>query len=71
MSNLDYRGQKSTTFKLVLLGFTTGTALLLWDKITGDQWVVGVLGLLTGYVLKEGVAKVAEAYRDKPTGEQP
>jgi len=66
MSNLDYRGTKSVTYKLVLLGFATGTALLLSGHITGENWVTGVLGLLTGYVVRDAAAKIAEAYRDKP-----
>lgn len=70
MSNLAYRGHKSTTLHLVLLGFFTGTGLLLTGHINGGEWVTGVLGLLTGYVLKGGIAAAAEAYRDKskPTG---
>lgn len=73
MSNLAYRGGKSTTLNLVLLGFTTGTGLLLSGHITGSEWITGVLGLLTGYVLRGGIAAAAEAYRDKgkqaPAGE--
>jgi len=64
--NLAYRGYKSVTFKLVLLGFITGSVFLIYGYITGSEWVTGVLGLLAGYVLRDGVSKAAEAYRDKP-----
>jgi hypothetical protein len=65
MSNLHYRGTKSTTYKLVLLSFLTGTGLLLHGDITGGEWVTGVLGLVAGYVARDIGAKSAEAYRDK------
>ena len=67
MKNLDYRGAKSSTFRIVIFAFIVGTILLVLDKITGSEWVTGVLGLVGSYVLKESVAKVAEAYRDSPT----
>ncbi len=66
MKNLDYRGAKSLTFRLVLLGFLTGTGLLMIDKLSGAEWVTGVLGLIVTYVIKEATAKASEAYRDKP-----
>ena len=73
--NLDYKGRKSTTFQLVLLGFITGTALIIFVFIDGNQWVTGVLGLLTGYVMRDAVKSAAEAYRDKgiqpPPPQQP
>lgn len=69
MRNLDYRGTQSTTFKLVLLCFLTGTALLVGGYISGSEWVTGIIGLVSGFVLRDGVAKAAEAYRDK--GAQP
>lgn len=66
MSSLDYRGQESTTYQLVLLGFLTATGLVIAGIITGSEWVTGALGLLTAYVLKQVGTSVAEAYRDKP-----
>lgn len=63
--NLDYKGAKSTTFQLVLLGFVTGTGLIIAGYIDGNQWVTGVLGLLSGYVLRDAVKSASEAYRDK------
>jgi hypothetical protein len=65
VSNLEYHGHNSTTLKLVLLGFLTGTALVLSGHISGSEWVAGVLGLLAGYVVQGGVKAAAEAYRDK------
>lgn len=65
MSNLAYRGNRSTTLWLVLLGFGTGSLFLMTGQITGSEWVTGVLGMLSAYVLREGVKAVAEAYRDK------
>jgi len=65
--NLAYRGLKSWTLRLVLLGYFTGTYIfIMTDKLTGSEWVTGVLGLLATYVLKESAAKASEAYRDKP-----
>ena len=69
--NLDYKGSKSTTFQLVLLGFVTGTALIVFGYIDGNQWVTGVLGLLTGYVMRDAVKSFSEAYRDKGTQPPP
>ena len=69
--NLQYKGRKSTTFQLVLLGFVTGTALIVFGYIDGNQWVTGVLGLLTGYVMRDAVKSAAEAYRDKGVPPQP
>ena len=66
VNNLEYRGTKSLTYKLVLLGFLTGTALLLFGEISGGQWVTGVLGLIGTYVVKEAASKASEAYRDRP-----
>ena len=63
--NLQYRGWNSTTLRLVVIVFFTGTVLLIFDKINGDQWVTGIIGLVASYVIKESVAKVSEAYRDR------
>jgi hypothetical protein len=65
MSNLSYKGKDSTTYKLVLLGFTTGTCLLIWGFITGAEWVTSTAAMLGSYVLKGGVSAASEAYRDK------
>jgi hypothetical protein len=64
--NVSYRGFKSVTFFLVMLGYLTGTWLVWIGTITGTEWVNSVLGLLAGYVIRDGVSKAAEAYRDKP-----
>ena len=67
-SNLEYRGHNSSTFRLVLFCFLTGTALLLVGKITGGDWVTGVIGLVSAYVIKESIAKGAEAYTMRNNG---
>lgn len=67
MRQLDYRGTKSSTFKLVLFAFVTGTLMLVLEKISGSEWVTGVLGLVASYVVKDSVASMAEAYRDAKT----
>ncbi len=67
MKNLDYR-PCGTTCRLVLLGFFVGTFIfVLTDKLSGAEWITGVLGLLAGYALRDAVTKAAEAYRDKPS----
>lgn len=68
MRNLDYRGHRSTTLHVVLLVFATGTGLLLSGHLEAEQWVTGVLGLVSAYVLRDAAAKVAEAYRDRDRG---
>ncbi|KKK74053.1 hypothetical protein LCGC14_2887600 [marine sediment metagenome] len=65
MKNLDYRGWESTTLRLVLLVFFIGTILLIADKINGDQWITGIIGIVASYVIKESVSKASEAYRDR------
>lgn len=61
-SNLCYRGFKSTTFALVMMGFWTGTGLLLANMITAQIWETSVLGLLSGYVARAAISSAAEAY---------
>jgi len=63
--NLSYKGYRSVTFSLVLLGFVTGTTLLVCQYITETTWRDAVLGLLSGYVIRDGISKVAEAYMMK------
>jgi len=67
MGNLDYKGMASTTFRLVIFAFIVGTVLLIYGKITSDNWTTGVLGLVASYASKEAIKSVAEAYRDKGT----
>lgn len=66
MAHLDYRGTKSTTFKLVLFAFLTATLMLLLGKITGSDWTSSAMGLISAFAVKEAVVSGAEAYRDKP-----
>jgi hypothetical protein len=50
------------------LGFFVGTFIfILTEKLTGSEWITGVLGLLAGYVLRDGITKAAEAYKEKGT----
>ena len=57
----EYRGFKGTKFQLTLLAFLVGTLMLLLDKITGDLWTWGVLGLVASYVTGDVVSRFAEA----------
>lgn len=61
-SSIQYKGYKSPTLHLVYLGFATGTALLVMDKIDMNVWEGSVLGLLTAYVIAGGISKGAEAF---------
>ena len=65
-----YRGVKSTTFMLVLMGFWTGTILLVFGYISDRIWETSVLGLLSGYVIRAAIGSAAEAYVtvNRPTG---
>lgn len=74
MKQLEYRGMKSSTFKLVLFVFVVGTLMLVLGKISGSEWVTGVIGLVASYVIKDSVASMSEAYRDSkvpPPGTAP
>lgn len=65
MKNLDYRAF-GATMKLVVMVWLTFLALLLWGKVTSDQFVyVTVVGVF-GWVLRDSATKFAEAYRDSP-----
>lgn len=66
MKNLDYRGTKSATFQLVLLVFLIATLLLILGYINENNWTLGALGLVSGYVVRDAAAKASEAYRDSP-----
>lgn len=64
--NVEYRGWRSVTVGLVLMGFITGTLIFVFsNKLSGDEWVTGVLGLLAGYIVRDGLTKAAEVYRDR------
>ena len=65
VSNITYRGTDSTTYRMVLLAFFTATLMLTMDKISGDAWVTGALGLVATYVAKQIGVAASEAYRDK------
>ena len=65
LSNLTYKGWRSITLQLVIMGFFTGTALLLGGYIGEVTWKDAVLGMLAGYIVRDGVSKVAEAYLTK------
>lgn len=60
MQYLTYRGNKSTTYQLVLLSLLLGTLLVLLGKLTGGEWTTGVLGLVAAYVVRDLGARAAE-----------
>lgn len=55
----DYHGFKGTKFRLTLLAFMVGTLMLVLDKITGDLWTWGVLGLVVAYVTGDVASRFA------------
>ena len=68
MSNLDYRGNKSSTYLFAIWCALAGTALVLVDKLTGE-WVALItvlVGLLAG---KQVGQSAAEAYRDRESSQ--
>lgn len=54
-----YNGFRSTKLQLVVLAFLVGTLMLVLGKITGDNWTVGVLGLVASYVVGDVGARFA------------
>jgi len=65
ISNLSYKGYKSTTFILVVFGYVSGTLLLIGEYITPVIWETSVLSMLSGYIVRDGISKVAEGYFGK------
>lgn len=61
-SSITYRGWRSITAQLVLLGFLTGTGLLVGGYIEASTWASEVLALLSGYIIRDFANKAAEAY---------
>lgn len=56
----EYRGASGTKFKLVAAVLAIGTVMLAIGKLTGDQWVTGVIGLVTAYILGDVGGRFAE-----------
>ncbi len=71
MKNLDYRGYKSTTLRLVVMTALGATALLLWDKVPASSWENIVMASVIAYAFKEVGSKTAEAIRDKDESQSP
>lgn len=63
MRNVEYR-MFGATMRLVIFVFIVATALIVIDKLTGSEWVTLTMGLVGGWVLRDGAAKASEAYRD-------
>lgn len=57
----EYRGVSGTKFKLVTAVLVIGTVMLIVGKLTGDQWVTGVIGLVGSYILGDVGGRFAEA----------
>ena len=60
ISNIDYKGYRSTTLHLVLISYVTGTALLVFQYIDMHVWETGILGSLIAYIVRDGMSKAAE-----------
>lgn len=57
----EYRGARGTKFKLVVAVLVVGTVMLVIGKLTGDQWITGVIGLVGSYILGDVGGRFAEA----------
>lgn len=64
-SNLTYKGFKSVTFFLVMFGYVTETGLLILGYIDPVIWKDTAYVLLSGYVVRDGINKLTEAYYQK------
>lgn len=65
MKNLDYRAW-GTTLKLVLGVWATFLILFVLGKVSEATLVSITTGGVFAWVLRDGIAKAAEAYRDSP-----
>ena len=63
MKNVEFR-MFGATMRLVVLVLLISTALIVMGKLTGSEWVTLTMGLVGGWVLRDGATKAAEAYRD-------
>lgn len=68
-SNITYKGFKSVTFFLVLFGYISSTLLLIFAFIDAITWQNTAFGMLSAYVIRDGVSKIAEAYWNKTINE--
>ena len=64
-SNLTYKGFRSVTFFLVIFGYVSATALLMLAFIDAVTWKDTAFGMLSAYVIRDGVSKVAELFWTK------
>ena len=55
----DYRGWKGTKAGLTLLTLLLGTVMLAIDKLTGGEWIMGVVGLVGIYVAGDVTSRFA------------
>lgn len=70
-SNLSYKGFKGTTFFLVIFGYVTSSAFLVFGYLDAITWKDTAFGLLAGYVVRDGMTKVMEMYYQKKIAEMP
>jgi hypothetical protein len=63
MRNIEYR-MFGATMRLVVFVFVVATGLLLFKAIDAPQWLNITISLVGGWVLRDGVTKAAEAFRD-------
>ena len=54
-----YRGAKGTKFQLTLLTLSLGTLMLVLDKVSGEQWTFGVVGMVAAYITGDVAGRFA------------
>lgn len=64
-SNITYKGFKSVTFFLVIFGYVSSTVLLVLSYIDVVTWKDTAFSMLSMYIVRDGVSKIAEAYYQK------
>lgn len=68
-SNITYKGFRSVTFFLVIFGYVSATALLVLSYIDALTWKETAFGMLSAYVIRDGISKIAEVYWTKRIGD--
>jgi hypothetical protein len=64
MSNFSYKGWKSTTLHLVLLGYISATALLVFSLIDMLTWKETAFSMLALYIGRDGITKISEKWAE-------
>ncbi len=65
MSHLAAKGVGGTRFIALSVIFLTSCGFLWWGKLDAGEWVELIKWVFLTYAGSEGVAKSAQAYKDK------